>query len=145
MCRVYNRYGRTFQFSRWKRYSPIGIANTTGKTASNYIPDCNKYYFYFPIYDCSVSLRCSIYWVFFIWLLYLNKKFRMLLPSPLFMNIYLHYLLLRQPFIEMLMRFWTVYSSIGVFCWGFFVGFSLFSAEKRMWFCWCLSKSTFYW
>lgn len=69
MCRVYNRYGQVFQSSRWKKYSPTGIPNTMGKTASNYIPDCSKHYLYFPVYGCSVSLRCSIYWVFLIWLL----------------------------------------------------------------------------
>lgn len=51
---------------------------------------------------------------------------------------FIHYLLLRQSFIEMLMRFWTVYSSIGVFCLGvfclgfFFVGFFFFLQKKKV-------------
>lgn len=44
---------------------------------------------------------------------------------------FIHYLLLRQPFIEMLMRFWTVYSSIGVFCLVFLWGWFFFSAGKK--------------
>lgn len=37
MCRVFNRYGQAFQFCRWKKYSPMGIPNTMGKTVLKYI------------------------------------------------------------------------------------------------------------
>lgn len=134
MCRVYNRYGQVFQFSGWKKYSLIWIPNTMRKSVQIYS------WLQQILFLLSYLRLLSFTQMFYI-LSILAYGFDSQMGNLLcwFLHhcswTFIHYLHSRQPFIEMLMRIWTVYSSIEYF----------FLAEKKLLFCWCLSKSTFYW